>query len=42
MGIMQSLLYGFIGLIAGYLSGWVSHYYINDMIGNPSWLSHLN
>jgi len=41
MTIFQDIMiYSFIGFAAGYLSGRVGHYYINDMIGNPAWLPH--
>ena|SRR3989344_2267764 len=38
--VQEFLIYGFIGLSAGYIAGRIGHYYINVWIGNPSWVPH--
>jgi len=38
--LVQTLVYGMIGLATGYLLGRVGHCYVNVWIQNPSWLPH--
>ncbi|MEK7124140.1 MAG: hypothetical protein AAB877_00425 [Patescibacteria group bacterium] len=40
MEIIQIFTYIFMGFSAGYLSGRIGHYYLNDLMNNPAWLPH--
>ncbi len=40
MALSQIFIYDMTALVFGYLLGRIGHYYINDWIGNPSWLPH--